>query len=201
MYKHKKVMFVWGHLNNTMNTIIFGFVGPMVSGKGTAAAYLKEKHGAVVFRFSTILRDLLDRISVVQSRDNLMTMSEVMRGNFGEDILAKAIARDAAHASTPLVVIDGIRRPTDIGHLMQLPEFILIEITADIHVRHKRLILRKENTDDATKTFEQFTADHDRDAERLVPEVAKQAREHIDNNGSIEDLYRQLDDLVTKYGG
>lgn len=183
----------------TNNKIIFGFVGLLSSGKGTATKYLSEKYHASTFRYSTILRDLVDRIYVEQSRDNLIRISECIRKLFGEDVLAKTIAQDAQKATGDLVVVEGIRRLADIEHLTKLPNFVLVEIIADPEVRYKRLVVRGENTDDASKTYEQFLEDHKRSTEMSILEVIPHAKERIDNNGDAESLYQQLDVLIKKY--
>lgn len=179
--------------------IILGFVGLMASGKGCAAKYLEQQHGASTFRFSTMLRDLLDRVYLEHSRDNLIKMSETIRGKFGEDTLARVMAKDAESADNNIVVVEGIRRLADIAYLSKLPNFVLVEIFAEIETRLTRIQKRHENPDDATKTMEQFKADHARSTEMTIPEVAAMAKERIDNNGSEDDLHRQLDALVKKY--
>jgi dephospho-CoA kinase len=182
-----------------MNKTILGFVGLLSSGKGTAAKYLETKYSANTYRYSTILRDLVDRIYVEQSRDNLIKMSETIRSTFGEDTLAKAIAKDAETAINNLVVVEGIRRPADIEYLAKLPNFVLIEIFAEPKTRYERLIKRGENADDNSKTYEQFLADHQRSTELSILEVIPHAKERIDNNGNLENLYQQLDRLVGRY--
>lgn len=179
--------------------IILGFTGQLASGKGLVAKYYSEKYGAGTYRFSTILRDLADRLYVPQSRDNLIKVSESVRGTFGEDVLAKAMAKDAEADKHELIVVEGIRRLADIEYLFKLPNFVLVEIFADPKTRYERLIKRGENTDDTSKTYEQFLADHQRTTELSILDVAKQATEKIDNNGSVEKLYEQLDALVKKY--
>lgn len=181
------------------NKIIIGFTGLMASGKGTAAKYLEKKYGASTYRFSTILRDLLDRLYLSQSRDNLIRISEIVRATFGESILAKAMANDAEKDKNNLVIVEGIRRMADIEHLRKLPNFVLVEIFADMEKRLERIQKRRENLDDATKTMEQFKSDHQRSTETTIPEVASHAQARIDNNGSIENLHQQLDTLVNKY--
>lgn len=180
-------------------SLILGFAGLLASGKGTSADYLKEQHGATTYRFSTILRDILDRVYLEQTRDNLIRISEVMRGNFGEDLLAKAMAGDVANDNTPIIVVDGIRRMADIEHLQKLPNFHLVEIFADPEIRYERLIKRTENNDDQSKTYEQFLADHKRSTELSILDVVKEASIHIDNNGSLADLHTQLDSLITAH--
>lgn len=180
-------------------TIILGLTGPMASGKGAAALYLQNRHHAKTFRFSTILRDLLKRLDLPETRENIVGMSQAVRGAFGEDILAKAMAHDAATADRTLVVIEGIRRPADIKYLKELPNFVLVSIDAAMRTRHERLVKRNENPDDTTKTWEQFVADHERPTETTIAPVMAEAREKIDNNGTTDDLERQLDTLVHTY--
>ena len=179
--------------------LILGFVANMAAGKGTAAKYLEEKYGAHTYRFSTMLFDLLKRIYVEPSRDNLIKMSEIVRGTFGEDTMAKVMAKDAENDKNNLIIVEGIRRMADIEHLAKLPNFILVEIFADLEKRHERLTKRREKPDDATTTLEQFKKDHHRSTEMTIPEVAGHATERIDNNGSTEELYKQLDDLINKH--
>lgn len=182
-----------------MNKIILGLTGQIATGKGTAAAYLKEKYSASTYRFSTILRDLVDRIYIPQSRENLQDLSEFLRERFGEDVLAKVMAEDVKKDQNNLIVIDGIRRPDDVKYLKEIPGFILVHIFADMEKTYERIVMRGENTDDTQKTFEQFQKDHERESELKIAEIAGQAQETIDNNGTIENLYSQLDRLVEIY--
>ncbi len=183
----------------TSNKIILGFVGQIASGKGTASEYLKTKYQAKTYRFSTMLRDILNRLYLEVSRENLQKISQVIRENFGEETLSKVIAEDVKNDSAPIIVIDGIRRPGDIQFLKEIPGFILINIFADIEKRFERIKARDENSDDTKKTFEQFQLDHTKEAELKIVEIAGEATEQIDNNGNLEDLYAQLDALVKKY--
>lgn len=179
-----------------MSKIILGLVGSLASGKETTKKYLVEKYSAKDCRFSTILRDILERVAIANSRENLQKLSTVLRANFGEDLLAKAIAMDASKLDADIVVIDGVRRFTDIEHLKDLPNFILVKIDADPKIRYERMKLRNENAGDNQKTFEEFTEDHNKEADRQIPEVMKSAKFSIENSGSFEDLYHQIDNLV-----
>lgn len=181
-----------------MSKIIIGLVGPLASGKETVKKYLVEKYKAKDCRFSTILRDILNRVTIPISRENLQKLSTVLRVNFGEDLLAKAIAMDAAKFDSEIVVIDGVRRPTDIEHLTKLPNFFLVKINTDPKLRYERLIKRNENEGDDKKTYEEFLKDHEAEADRLVPVVMATAKHSIDNSGSFGDLYKQVDELIKR---
>ena len=181
-----------------MNKIILGLVGSLASGKETTKRYLVEKYNAKDCRFSTILRDVLVRIAVPVSRENLQKLSTILRSNFGENLLAKAIAMDASKFEADIVVVDGVRRFTDIEHLNELPNFVLIKIDADPKIRYERMKLRNENAGDAQKTFEEFLKDEEAEADKQIPEVMKTAKYAIDNSGSLEDLYKQIDEILKK---
>jgi dephospho-CoA kinase len=146
-----------------------------------------------------MLRDAADRFYLPHTRDNLIKISEFFRQTFGEDIMAKTMAKDVQNDTNPVVVVEGIRRMADIAYLQQFPNFVLIEIFADMETRFNRITARRENPDDATKTFDQFASDHQRSTEITIPEVLTHATERIDNNGTSESLHAALDALVQKY--
>ncbi len=178
------------------NKLIIGIVGQMAAGKGTAANYLKEKYGASTYTFSTMLGDVLDRFHLERNRDNFIKISEQMRSTFGEDIMAKTMANDVKKDSNNLIVVEGVRRDADIEYLSQMEGFVLVEIFANMEKRFERTKKRGEKIDDNDKTFEEFEADHQRSTELSTVEVAKQATIRIDNNGTLEELYTQLDSLI-----
>ncbi len=181
-----------------MSKIILGLVGSLASGKETTKKYLVEKYKAKDCRFSSILRDIMTRATISISRENLQKLSTVLRANFGEDLLAKAIAADAAKLEADIVLIDGVRRFTDIEHLRDLPNFILIKIDADPKIRYERMKKRNENAGDDKKTYEEFLEDHNAEADKQIPEVMKTAKYSIDNSGTFEELYKQIEEIIKK---
>lgn len=181
-----------------MAKIILGFAGEMACGKGTAAKYIEEKYQGKSHRFSTMLRDVLDRLHVGHNRESLQTLSRVLRENFGEDILAKVIAHDASHDQSEAIVIDGVRRLADIKYLKELSEFRLIYIEADIRKRYERIIKREENPDDQNKTFEAFEKENQAESELQIRDLRNRADFVIDNNGAMEALHHQVDEIIKK---
>ncbi len=146
-----------------------------------------------------MLRDVTDRLYIPQTRENLQKVSSLFRENFSEDIMSRVMAQDVTHDTHELIVVDGIRRPGDAEHLKNIPGFILVHIFADLDTRFTRLTQRGENLDDNQKTKEAFIADHKREAELKIVDIAKEAVEDVDNNGSMEELHRRLDTLVATY--
>ncbi|HNV96814.1 MAG TPA: AAA family ATPase [bacterium] len=178
------------------NKLILGFVGEIASGKGTAVDYICKKYNINSYRFSTILRDVLDRLSIEQSRSNLQDLSTTLRNTFGQDLLAKVIVKDVLKDKNQIVIVDGIRRMDDIKYLKKLSGFCVINVYTDSEIRYKRLILRSENSDDKNKTYEQFLEDAKQEAESQIREVAENADFTIDNNTTQENLHKQVDEVI-----
>jgi dephospho-CoA kinase len=180
-----------------MPKLIIGIVGPIASGKGTIKEYLISKYGAKDCRFSTILRDVLKRLSLEINRDNLINLSTSLRQTFGQDLLAKVIMEDAKNISANIVVVDGVRRMEDIQYLKKLDGFILLGIDADPKIRYQRLVSRNENVGDDKKTYEEFLADHLRETEITIQEVMKNAKTILNNNGTMTELESKIDKFIT----
>jgi dephospho-CoA kinase len=176
--------------------LILGITGEIASGKGTVAKYICEKHGGNAHRFSTALRDVARRMYLPESRENLQKISTIFRGNFFDDILSAVIAKDVENDKCEIIAIDGVRRMADISYLKKLAGFKLIYIEAEIEKRYERITKRGENVDDNSKTFEDFEKDHKREAELQIRDLEKQSDFIVNNNGSFEGLYKQIDDII-----
>jgi dephospho-CoA kinase len=180
-----------------MSKIILGFIGPLASGKDVSKKYLAEKYGASGHRFSTMLRDILNRLYLPITRANMQNLSSDLRRRFGSDTMARVIGEDVKNDNHDIIVVEGIRRLADIITLKDFPNFYLISLDADPRIRYDRLVKRSENVGDATKTYEEFLADHDKEAEAEVPAVMKTAKYKIDNSGTLTDLYAQIDKIIS----
>lgn len=171
---------------------IIGLVGLQGSGKGAAASMLKEKYGAVTFRFSAVLVDLLDRLSIEKTRDHMIAISEALRNSFGEDALSYAIAKDVLASTAPIVIVDGIRRIEDIAALEPLPIFHLIEIAAPAELRYERMKGRGEKIGESSMTWDEFLVSEKASTEVSIALVASRAWKTIDNSGTPQELESQL---------
>ncbi len=180
------------------NKIVLGFVGDLASGKGTICKYLSEKYSTNAYRFSTMLRDVLKRVYIENTRDNLQRLSTVLRENFGQDLMSRVIAEDVKNDPKEIVAVEGIRRPTDITYLEKNPGFNLIYITAEPKVRWERLVKRNENPGDDKKSFEEFLKDEQAEADILIKELGAKAKFKIINDGNFEEFYSQMENILQK---
>lgn len=179
-----------------MKKIIFGLISEMAGGKDTAKKYLEKNYQAESCRFSSIMRDILDRLYLEQSRVNIQRLSTSLRQTYGEDILARTIASEVNNLRANLVVVDGVRRPADIKYLSELNNFYLVAIKTSPELRYQRLVKRAENPGDADKTWEGFLADHKTEADKEIASLMTKANYFLDNNGNLAALYLQIDKLI-----
>lgn len=181
--------------------LILGLTGQAGCGKGTVGTLLCERYGAELFTFSAYLRKTLDDLALEPSRDHLIKLSEALRGAFGETALSHAVARDALASTAPVVVVDGIRREADfIPALQSLPDFHLIAVEAEPRVRYERILQRGEKAGETSMTWEAFLADEQRSTEQTIPAVMAQASIHLRNDGTLDALNTQLDQIMRDLG-
>lgn len=184
-----------------MSKIIIGLVGQVACGKEAVKKYIAKKYNTQDCKFSNSLRDVVKRLGIEESRENLQKLSTILRGSFGEDLLARVIAIDASKLDSEIVIIDGVRRMADIEYLKDLPNFYLIKVEADERTRYERMKARNENAGDLDKTFEQFLLDQNNEAEKGIPEVMDFAKIAINNNTNLEGLYSETDKVINQILG
>lgn len=176
---------------------VIGLSGEMGSGKGTIAHYLGDRYGFVSLRMSDMLRDVVHRLHISETREHISKVSKMIRDAFGQDIMSHVIAEDA-RVSQDNIVVDGIRRKEDIQHLRNIDNFFLLYIEVDERTRYERLVARNENRGDANKTFEEFQQEQNMEADRRVKELRDVSHYILNNNGDIAHLYAQIDDIIKK---
>jgi dephospho-CoA kinase len=179
-----------------MAKIVIGLAGEMACGKGTVAKHIAENYKASSYRFSTMLRDVIKRLYIEEKRENIQKMSTILRQNFGENLFAKVMAEDVEKDQSEVIVVDGIRRLTDIEYLKKNPSFKFVYIDADIQKCYERIIKRGENVDDQNKTFEEFEKEHHQESESQIKELRNYADYVIDNNDDYNKLYDQINKII-----
>ncbi len=178
--------------------LIIGLTGQLAAGKTTVAKYLATKHQGKVYGFSGPLRDIADRLTLPQTRENLANLSSILRRQFGQDIILRAIKRDVATDPCHFIILEGMRRYGDFLSFKDLPNFHLVAVVAEQRLRYERMVKRHQNPDDATKTWEQFQVDDQAEAEQDIPKAIAEAEFIIDNNGDLESLYQQAENIYQK---
>ena len=183
-----------------MAKLILGLVGQAGCGKGTATDILREKYGAGYYRFSAILQEILDQLAVDKTRENFVTLSEMVRNAFGEDVLSYALEKRAVTATEDVVIVDGIRRLEDLAALEPLPHFKLIAIDVPVDVRFKRIKGRGEKSGEKNLTMKEFLKQEQLPTEVTIPSVMKRAWKTISNTGTQKDFEGEINHLMKELG-
>jgi dephospho-CoA kinase len=181
-----------------MNKKIIALAAPVGAGKSSVANYILGNYHGESYRYSDTLAEILKILNLEKNRQNLQDLSQALREKFGQDILEKSLLNKIKNSSTELLIIDGVRRKEDIGHIKNEPGFYLIFIDAPLEVRAERLQKRREKTDDQKVNKNILNLEEKHNSETREKELKEIANFQIDNGGTLEDLERQIKEIMGK---
>lgn len=177
--------------------MIIGITGKNGSGKTEVANYLKLK-GFEYISLSDILREEAKKRNIRENRENLRNLGNELRKKFGPGILAelalKKIKPDKNYC------VDSIRNPNEISELRKIKNFLLIGVKAKIELRYKRVLDRGRIGDNIS--FEKFKELEEKEnskeeEKQQLDKCLKIADKIIENNGTIEELHRKIDKILS----
>lgn len=174
-----------------------GLTGTNASGKTSVVTYLIAK-GFQYFSLSDVIRDELTNRKLEHSRDNLRIVGNELRQTYGAAILAEKICQQI---SSQNVVIDSIRNISEIVMLRKLEDFTLIAVDAPLEIRYNRAKSRGrlENAHNIIKFRELEEKEKSRDkSSQNIDQCMQQADYFIYNDGTVEDLYHKIDEIIEK---
>ncbi len=175
-----------------MDPLVIGLVGKTASGKGMIADILEEKikdlgWSVSRIRFSDSLREFIQElkkrgINLAMSKLNLISIAEAGKLSFAPDFLAQSMIRRTKNCRTNVCLWDGLRWPCeDLLALRSFADNMLIAVTAEDSVRHKRFINRKEHWEDALVSLADFKLIDSRDTEKYIVDIIEKADLVISN--------------------
>ncbi len=177
--------------------MIIGVTGTLASGKDTVSELL-EKKGYKHISLSQILRRELIKIGESIDTANLTKFGNKIRHERGEGYLAKEALKEA----TDKTILSSIRQPGEVVTLKKDPRFVLIAVDADAQKRWERLEKRKREGDPAS--FEDMMAIEHKQLKKYgskdmqLDVVMAMADYRIDNNGTLEELKKNVDATLAK---
>lgn len=171
--------------------IVIGLVGEKGSGKGTFTRILKElipQKNIVCIRFSDLLKETLILWDILLTRENLQDIAVVMDKGFGKGTVTHAVYKRIEKEKADIVIIDGVRWPTDVDMIRKFKHNFLIYITAGLKIRYERIKARKEKTGEEKTNLRQFLKEERALTEKFIPKIGKKADFIIENNKGLENL-------------
>src|SRR5437867_4493483 len=178
--------------------MLIGLTGRNAAGKGEVARYLQKK-SFYYYSLSDAIRDEIRSRGEEPTRDRLIIVGNELRQRYGSNILAERILakiEDDKH-----YIIDSIRNPAEVDAFRAAKHFKLIRVEAPAEVRFQRILSRQRESD--PRTLEDFIALENREAEgddtsQNLVKVELMADYTLINDGELEKLYPQIDQLLLK---
>lgn len=182
-----------------MKKIIVGLLGETGSGKDTVAEYLKKEYGAKLMRFADPIKETLSLYFDKLSKSDQQWLYLVFKERFGEDILSRAMSKRIEDNGFELVVINGLRMPSDYDFVKKYPNSYVLYITLNQKTRWQRTSGRGEKSDDKI-SFENFQKLDRQETEIHIPEVGKRADKKITNDKDLNHLLGEVDKYMSEIG-
>lgn len=175
---------------------VIGIIGPIRAGKDMAGTYIADALDIPVFQISSPLKQICLEEGVEPTRENLIALGSKLAAEHGDGYLAEYILQNMPNKA----VITGMRQLGQIAVLRESSALTLIALDADPGIRFDRT-LRGGKLGEAS-SLEEFIAreraeNSPPNAQRLF-ECMEMADYHLTNNGTPEELYRQLDQIITQ---
>lgn len=183
--------------------MVIGITGTDGAGKGSAVAYLVSTYGFTHYSSRDFILAEIRRLGLAEDRSQMRLTANALRAEFGHEVIVKKAYERAAAEGKARVVIESVRALAEVAYLKQQGG-VLLAVDARPEVRFERVQARRSSTDQVT--YEQFLAHEE--LERNDPDpsgmqkakVMELADYTIQNDSTLEDLYNQLDEVMTRLG-
>ncbi|MBA3550926.1 AAA family ATPase [Patescibacteria group bacterium] len=181
--------------------ITIGITGTIGAGKGTVVEYLKTQ-GFKHFSAREFLIKEVKKRGLELVRHNITDVANNLRKQyFPGYIISELLKRAEQYKGNR--VIESIRTLGEIELLRQNGKnFYLFAVNADLNLRYERVVERHSITDNVS--YDKFVEDEKREYESAEPwsqnlkGCIAQADYVFDNNGTVEELYKKIEDTIQK---
>ncbi len=185
--------------------MLVGVVGLNGSGKDTVAILLKENYDYKHKDIGQEIREELKKIGKnYLNRKEMVVLANERRKKFGNDYWAKKVL--GKYSGKEKMVITSIRNPAEIEFIKKLGGKIIV-VQASIKKRFWRTVERVKKNKGAhgdVKSFDEFKRAEEKELEskdeskQQLSKCISLAEYEIDNNSSISELKKELDQVMIK---
>jgi dephospho-CoA kinase len=181
--------------------VCIGITGTIGAGKGTVVEYLEKSRGFRHFSVRSFLLELIEKEDLPQNRDSMFLLGNRLRAEHGPSYVVDQLYILASEYGENCI-IESIRTPGEAVSLREKGNFYLFGVDADPLIRYKRIFARKSETDGIS--YETFIENEEREMSSADPnkqnlkECLRMADFVFTNNGSMAELYGQVEDALKK---
>jgi len=177
--------------------LVIVVTGKRGSGKDTLADYLEKNHGFNVLEFSrNAIKPILDERKLEFTRQNLIEIAMSERKKKGNGYFALLICNKMEEGNNYCVTGMRFKEELDVFREKFSSNFFLLSIICDERERYERIINRGDKGE-SDMTFEQFLEIEKKPTERAINEIIDEADFFIDNNGTIDEFYKNIEIVIS----
>jgi dephospho-CoA kinase len=182
---------------------IIGIIGQNGSGKDEVLKYLYKEYNIPFLSTGDIVREIAHKEGVEPTRENLGKISERYFHELGKGCFVRILAARIMENGWQIAGISGLRSLDDVLVLKEMvgKNLILacVRVTDPV-VRYTRMSRRGEGRD--AHSYEQFLQ-QDKAEEALfhIKEAEQYARYTLYNDGTLEDLHREIEKVMRRLVG
>ncbi len=181
-----------------MTKHVIAIIGTIGAGKDTAGDYLAKQLGIPSYQISAPLKEICLQSGLEPTRENLIALGTRLAKERGDGYLARYIIERMPERA----IITGIRQLGQIEELRSHANLTIIAIDASPALRFERI--KKNGKIGEASSLDEFVArelaeNSPPNAQRLF-ECMELSDTHLQNEGDLDELYAQLNLIISKYG-
>lgn len=143
----------------------------------------------------------IEKRAMPVNRDSMVIVANDLRATFSPSYIVEQLY-EQAKADGKNAIIESLRAVGEVEALKQKEDFLFFAIDADPKMRYERVVLRGSETDKIS--YDEFIANEQREMINTDPtkqNISKcmQLADHVfTNNGTLEELHQQIEEITTK---
>ncbi len=178
--------------------MIIGITGSFGAGKGTVVEYLKTEKGFTHYSASGFIVEEVERRGLEVNRDTMVVVANDLRESHGPGYIIDSLYSRAKEQGGD-VAIESLRAVAEVKRIKELGGVVL-GITAEPEVRYAHSVARNSVKDHVS--YEKWLSQELTESNQIDPTkqnifgALKESDYVITNNGSLEDLYQQVEQFL-----